>query len=218
MQLVVGLGNPGERYIWTRHNLGFRVVDALAARGGLRFGPVRHGCAAASGVIGNREVVLVKPQLYMNRSGEALAALARAEGWVLRTEGCPAPEPPAASPMPPAPPPAFPPPLAVCDDIALPLGSLRLRAGGSDGGHRGLESLGHTLGGTGFPRLRLGVDGSETGIPPPDWADYVLAEFPVSERSASAELVQDACDALLCWLALGTEAAAGRHNRRGGRP
>ncbi|MBK7703491.1 MAG: aminoacyl-tRNA hydrolase [bacterium] len=108
-------------------------------------------------------------------------------------------------------------PLAVCDDIALPLRSLRLRAGGSDGGHRGLESLGRALGGTAFPRLRLGVDGSGTGIAPPDWADYVLAEFPAAQRDASEELVQDACDALLTWLDLGVGPAAGRHNRRGGR-
>ncbi|MBK9302694.1 MAG: aminoacyl-tRNA hydrolase [bacterium] len=217
MQLVVGLGNPGDRYVWTRHNLGFRVVEALAARAGLRFGPVQAGCAAAAGAIGGREVVLVKPLLYMNRSGEALAAWARARDLALAPAVGPAPDPAAesaaAAPAPPAPSP----PLAVCDDIALPLGSLRLRAGGSDGGHRGLESLGRALGGTAFPRLRLGADGSEAGVPPPDWADYVLAEFPAMERAASEELVQDACDAVLTWLELGVGAAAGRHNRRGGR-
>ncbi|MBA4377103.1 MAG: aminoacyl-tRNA hydrolase [Gemmatimonas sp.] len=227
MQLVVGLGNPGERYAWTRHNLGFRVLDALAARARLRFGPVRDGCATAAGRLGAGEVVLVKPVLYMNRSGEALAARARAEGWPLQA-GAPPPESagdPGAGETAPGPPPSagpppspmFPPPLAVCDDIALPWGSLRLRAGGSDGGHRGLESLGRALGGTRFPRLRLGVDGSETGIPPPEWADYVLAEFDAAERAAAEDLVQDACEVLLTWLEHGLETAAGRHNRRGGR-
>ncbi len=220
MQLVVGLGNPGERYAWTRHNLGFLVLDALAARARLRFGPVRDGCATAAGRFGASEVVLVKPVLYMNRSGEALAARARAEGWPLQA-GAPPLEPagdPGAEEMAPGPPPsALPPPLAVCDDIALPWGSLRLRAGGSDGGHRGLESLGRALGGTRFPRLRLGADGSETGIPPPEWADYVLAEFNAAERAAAEDLVQDACEVLLAWLEHGLETAAGRHNRRGGR-
>jgi peptidyl-tRNA hydrolase, PTH1 family len=200
--VVVGLGNPGERYARTRHNLGFRVVEALADRVGLRFGPVRGGCAAAAGAFGEVGIVLVKPLTYMNRSGEALADWARAEGRELRADGVPA---------------ADPPPLAVCDDIALPLGSLRLRAGGSDGGHRGLGSLARALGGTDFPRLRLGVDGSEDGIPPPDWADYVLADFPAAEQAAAEELVADACEALLTWFALGTAAAAGRHNRRGRR-
>jgi PTH1 family peptidyl-tRNA hydrolase len=234
LQLVVGLGNPGERYAWTRHNLGFRVLDALAARARLRFGPVRDGCATAAGRLGAGEVVLVKPLLYMNRSGDALAARARAEGWRLQVEA----QPSAATPVPPAgetapgplpsaflPPSSmfappismFAPPLAVCDDIALPWGSLRLRAGGSDGGHRGLESLGRALGGTRFPRLRLGVDGSETGIPPPEWADYVLAEFTAAERAAAEDLVQDACEVVLAWLEHGLETAAGRHNRRGGR-
>jgi len=227
LQLVVGLGNPGERYAWTRHNLGFLVLDALAARARLCFGPVRDGCATAAGRLGAGEVVLVKPVLYMNRSGEALAARARAEGWPLQA-GAPPPEAagnPAAGELAPASPPSalpppsslFPPPLAVCDDIALPWGSLRLRAGGSDGGHRGLESLGRALGGTRFPRLRLGVDGSETGIPPPEWADYVLAEFTAAERAAAEDLVQDACEVLLTWLEHGIETAAGRHNRRGGR-
>lgn len=227
MQLVVGLGNPGERYAWTRHNLGFRVLDALAARARLRFGPVREGCATAAGRLGAGEVVLVKPLLYMNRSGEALAARARAEGWPLPACAPPPAEsglPPAGETAPTPAPAAFPPPpsailapLAICDDIALPWGSLRLRAGGSDGGHRGLESLGRALGGTRFPRLRLGVDGSETGIPPPDWADYVLAELPTAERAAAEDLVQDACEVLLTWLEHGLETAAGRHNRRGGR-
>jgi PTH1 family peptidyl-tRNA hydrolase len=221
MQLVVGLGNPGDRYVWTRHNLGFRVVEALASREGLRFGPVRDGCTAAAGAIGRREVVLVKPLLYMNRSGEALAAWARARGWELRAAGVPdaPPEPAPVSADGPLPDvsPAFPPPLAVCDDIALPLGSLRLRACGSDGGHRGLASLERALGGTGFPRLRLGVDGGEAGIAPPDWADYVLADFPAAQRDAAEELVQDACDVLLTWLDRGVGAAASRHNRRGGR-
>jgi len=217
LQLVVGLGNPGERYARTRHNLGFRVVDALAARAGLRFAPVQDGCAAAAGRLAGSEVVLVKPLLFMNRSGETLAAWARARGLPLlpagETAATPVPEDPAAAPGPSPPPP----PPAVCDDIALPLGSLRLRAGGSDGGHRGLDSLGRVLGGTAFPRLRLGVDGSEAGVPPPAWADYVLADFPAAEWPATEDLVQDACDAVLTWLELGLAAAAGRHNRRGGR-
>lgn len=199
MQVVVGLGNPGPRYERTRHNLGFRVVQELARRHSLRFGPAADDCVAAAGRLAGREATLVLPLSYMNRSGEALAAWARTRGLDLAADGRPDARPP----------------LAVCDDIALPLGALRLRAAGSDGGHRGLASLVAALGGTGFPRLRLGVARDRETVSADAWADFVLGEFDGQEWERSETVVADACEAVLDWLRVGTEIAGSRHNRRG---
>ncbi len=199
MRILVGLGNPGERYARTRHNLGFRVVDRLAARYGMTFGPVADDCAAAEGRVAGVDTVLLKPMRYMNRSGEALARWAGGRGLALASQdGAEADAP-----------------LIVCDDIALPLGAARLRARGSDGGHRGLESILAALDGDeAFPRLRLGVAGDGESPPPASWSDYVLADFPAGEWLRSEELVDHACAALAWALVHGIEAAAGRFNRR----
>lgn len=213
MQLIVGLGNPGPEYARTRHNIGFLCVDELARRHGLAFGRLRHGCQAAAGEVGGREVVLVRPLAYMNRSGEALAAWARAAELPL-TGAPPAVEPDdGLDPFPPPPGTAALRPLAVVDDIALPLGALRLRSRGSDGGHNGLASLDRCLGGEHYPRLRLGVGGVEP-VPPERWADYVLEEFPAAAAAAVAELVAYGADALEAVLVHGVEGAGSRFNRR----
>jgi len=209
VQLFVGLGNPGPEYALTRHNVGFRCLDELARRHGLAFGPVRHACQAAAGDVRGRAVVLVKPLAYMNRSGEALAAWARAEALAL--SGAP-PGPPDADGFPSAPAPGLR-PLVVVDDIALPLGAVRLRAAGSDGGHNGLASLDRCLGGGHYPRLRLGV-GTEEPVPPRLWADYVLQEFPADDADAVAEMLAAGADALEAVLEHGVEGAASRCNRR----
>ena len=213
--LIVGLGNPGPEYARTRHNVGFRVLDLLAARRGLAFGPEQHGCAVAGDPAGT---LLVKPQLYMNRSGEALRAWAEATGFALPKLG-PAPGPQIDGGEAgdlggePGSPGGGADLLAVGDDIALPLGALRLRAGGSDGGHRGLESLIRVLGAGDFPRLRLGV-APAGGVPAEAWSDFVLGMFLDEEWPVSEELVSDAADAVEAFLAEGCEAAAGRFNRR----
>jgi PTH1 family peptidyl-tRNA hydrolase len=199
VQILVGLGNPGPEYARTRHNLGFRTMDRLAARHGLAFGPVADGCAAAAGRIADVEAVLLKPMLYMNRSGEALTRWAAGRGLVVTAAG----EDPAASA-----------PLVVCDDIALPLGAARLRTHGGDGGHRGLVSLIAALRSEAFPRLRLGVAGGAQPPPADAWSDYVLAEFPPEEWPASEELVDHACATLAHALGHGLADAASRFNRR----
>lgn len=221
MKLIVGLGNPGPEYATTRHNIGFRVLDLLAGRLGLEFGPVRRGCSVAGDPAGAGPV-LVKPLTYMNRSGEALAGWAKAAGLPLDAAPAEPPQPdePDGS-GPPAEPPSAPAGesaglLVICDDINLPLGSLRLRARGGDGGHRGLESIVRALGGEEFPRLRLGVAGADWR-PQDDWADYVLGDFTEPESGPTDELVAVAADAAECWLAEGSEAAAGRFNRRAAR-
>jgi PTH1 family peptidyl-tRNA hydrolase len=196
MHVLVGLGNPGPEYAHTRHNIGFLVLEALAARLGAVFGPIADGCRTAEAVRDAETVLLVQPQRYMNRSGEALRLWSARRGIVL---GAAAPDSVA--------------PLVICDDIALPLGSVRLRARGSDGGHRGLESVERLLGGPEYPRLRLGV-GEQEGVDPAVWADFVLQTFPAAAAGEVDDLIEAACRTLLCVLDEGVEAAGSRHNRR----
>lgn len=132
MKLVVGLGNPGLQYEQTRHNIGFRVVDKLAAKAGWKW--ERHGRAMiANGTIGSEKVVLVKPITYMNNSGEAVGELVR--WYKLSPEDV----------------------LVIYDELDLPVGKMRLRAEGSAAGHNGLESIIHHLHTNKFPRLRIGI-------------------------------------------------------------
>ncbi|MBU0742213.1 aminoacyl-tRNA hydrolase [bacterium] len=198
MWILVGLGNPGPQYERTRHNLGFRTLDTLAARHGLAFGRLADACIAATGRIAGAEVTLLKPMLYMNRCGEAWAR------WTGSREIDPAQGESEGGGK----------PLVVCDDIALPLGTSRLRSRGGAGGHRGLESMLMVLGDGAFPRLRLGVAGGEGSIPPESWPDYVLSEFSTSEWPLTEDLIDHACATLECVLLHGVEAAASRYNSK----
>ncbi len=179
MRVVVGLGNPGPRYADTRHNIGFLVVDALADS---RWGE-RHGALTATMGRGEDEVLLVKPQTYMNRSGEAVRALREEQGF----------EPEEV--------------LVVLDDFLLDFGRVRLRRAGSDGGHNGLGSIVERLGTERVPRLRLGVGPVPQGE---DDIDFVLAPF--AGRDDVAGLVERGCAATRCWLHEGIEAAMNRFN------
>lgn len=182
---VVGLGNPGERYRDTRHNLGFRVVEALAARLDAPLG--RSECNARVGEAAGG-LLLAAPQTFMNRSGYALRCLVERHGF----------EPGEA--------------LVVYDDVALPLGRLRLRPGGSPGGHRGMESVVENLRTDRIPRLRLGCAG-EGGTPAgEELVGYVLSPFRSEEREAAEEMVERAADACETWLREGIEAAMNRFN------
>jgi PTH1 family peptidyl-tRNA hydrolase len=185
--VVAGLGNPGDRYRATRHNLGFRVVEALAVAHGARWGRAGSGRRTARRDFAGRDVMLVEPLTFMNLSGETLAPLVREESL-----------PPERL-------------LVVCDDIALPLGRLRLRRGGSDGGHNGLYSVIESLGTEAFPRLRLGV-----GPVPPrvEAAEFVLAEFLPEEEETVRDMVLDAVKCVESWMIDGVERAMGRFNAR----
>jgi PTH1 family peptidyl-tRNA hydrolase len=167
------LGNPGERYRETRHNLGFRVIERLCAgRGVALAGEVCHSRCAAAG-----EALFCAPQTYMNRSGFAVRCFA--ESFALSAERI----------------------LVVCDDVALPLGRLRLRPRGGAGGHRGLESILENLRSEEFPRLRLGVGLPADAQPGIDLADWVLGDFAREERPAVEEAVVRAAEACEAWLA-----------------
>ena len=191
MRLIVGLGNPGAEYEGSRHNCGFLVVAGLADGYGILRSAGRGDFASGSGRIENSEVRLVLPLTYMNRSGRAVAQL------LDETDSEP-------SDM-----------LVVCDDVNLPLGQLRLRPSGSDGGHNGLASIIASIGTENFARLRLGV-----GMPPEDreMADYVLDRFSDGELDSVTDMAQRAMDAVRAVLRDGIESAMTVHNRRTGSP
>lgn len=186
--LVLGLGNPGPRYEATRHNLGFLVVDALvrSTAATLREGP---GPFRLGGVrLGERGGFLAKPLTYMNRSGIAARALLERFPQVPLSRL-----------------------LVACDDLDLPLGRIRFRRGGGDGGHNGLRSLIEELGSRDFPRLRLGI-----GRPPAggteDVIDWVLEEFVPEERETVAEVVARGAEGVRLFVHEGIEAAMNRFN------
>lgn len=207
-RIVVGLGNPGAAYAAHRHNVGFGVLDELARRRDLVLATGGDGAwAAATG----GSLILIKPLTYMNRSGEALLAWSRAAGVRLDGRLSPPADDPERETA--ADEPGLR-PLVVCDDLALPLGSLRLRSRGSSGGQNGLGSIIEAVGGEEFPRLRLGIAPAEGGIDPADWADFVLEPFVADEREAAAELVVLAADAVENWLVRGLEDTVSRFNRR----
>lgn len=178
--LIVGLGNPGAGYQHTRHNAGFWVVDNLAERAGERFG--RHkksGALLASGRLGDQRVLLAKPQSFMNVSGRPTAAL-------LAFHSLPATEL-----------------IVVHDDLDLPLGTIRVKRGGGEGGHNGLRSISQALGSRDYLRVRFGI-----GRPPgrQDPADFVLKPFSTAEREHIPVLVTQAADAVELLLEKGLEA------------
>ena len=183
-KIVVGLGNPGEPYRQTRHNVGWMVLDRLADRAGW---DVRGRSKDASSVVGGRfrglDVLLVKPQTFMNESGLAVRK-------VLARERAPLTEM-----------------LVVVDDFALPFGKLRFREGGGPGGHNGLRSIIGELGSEAFSRLRVGI-----GAPNDRFIDHVLTKFEVDERQRLDELLDAAADAVEAWAREGTNKAANRFN------
>jgi PTH1 family peptidyl-tRNA hydrolase len=218
LRLVVGLGNPGAPYANTRHNLGYRVVDELARRAGAPFAAVRHRYAVAEVPADSATWILLKPLTFMNRSGRAVRAWG--DRHACRVSGAPATAV-AATPEAQTEPERerrespLVRPIIVCDDLALPLGALRIRDRGSAGGHNGLASIIEAVGGDTFPRVRLGIrDATATTLPSDAWADYVLAPFPTDQGVAVAELVVYAAEALAALLTHGVAAAASRYNRR----
>jgi PTH1 family peptidyl-tRNA hydrolase len=186
MKVICGLGNPGQRYLLTRHNVGFRVVDLLADRWGLTgHGRVREGAATLETSLPEPigRVLLVKPQRFMNLSGSALKAAMR------QTEAD------AATDL-----------LVICDDIDLPLGKVRLRRSGSAGGHNGLRDIIAALGSDEFNRLRVGI--GRAGEP----VDHVLATFKPGEKTLASEAIATGADAAERWLREGIEAAMNEFN------
>ncbi len=179
---VFGLGNPGDRYADTRHNLGAHAVRAhLDARKSLPR-PREEGFCL---VYPFRDHIVAFPNTYMNLSGAAVAELVRARG--LAPSDC----------------------LVAHDDVDLPLGALRLRPGGGDGGHNGVASVIEHLGTRDFPRLRLGIGHA---FPPGGMVDYVLGRFTAEEQAHLAELLEHAAGAIRCFVRQGIQTAMNRFN------
>ncbi len=189
MYLIVGLGNPGSEYEWSRHNLGFMLIDKLAADSGATV--KRRECRSLIGTasIERERVKLIKPQTYMNLSGEAVACLIdRYEvGDVARSM------------------------IVVSDDLALPFGTIRLRARGSAGGHNGLKSIIATLGTNEFVRLRIGIQPSH---PVSDAKSFVLDEFPRAQRQEVKEILARGAEAVRSVLRDGIAKAMSIYNSK----
>jgi len=192
---VVGLGNPGPRYERTRHNAGFRAIDELAART-RAVGRLLPDAWVAEATLAGEPALLVKPQSYMNLSGEPVARLLAEHAA-------------SASDL-----------VVVVDDVALPLGRIRVRERGSDGGHNGLRSLVATLATEEFARVRIGVGLAEppdmdlAEPPAMDLAEFVLGEFLAEELLRLREVIGLAADAVSCLLQEGPSAAMNRFNGR----
>ncbi len=186
MWLIVGLGNPGEKYARTRHNIGFDGLDALAKRHGLEFRGKRANSLIAEGSIGGQRVALAKPQTFMNLSGQAVTAL---RSWYKLD---------AAKEL-----------LVVYDDMDLPFGKLRLRERGSAGTHNGMRSIVGQLGGSEFPRLRVGIDQAPGKL---DAAAYVLSRFSKAEEAELPFLLDTLSDAVELVVREGLPAAMNKYN------
>ena len=183
-KLVVGLGNPGSKYEGTRHNIGFEAVDRLAAGGpGARWARKFDGLTAEV-EIDFRRVLLLKPETFMNLSGRSVRQAL--QFYKLEPADL----------------------LVLCDDLNLPLGKLRVRPGGSDGGQKGLRDITAQLGSDAYARLRLGI--GDRG--PIDAADFVLSRFRSAERPVIDDALIAATQAVAVWIAQGTDAAMNRFN------
>lgn len=184
--LVVGLGNPGPKYDWTRHNMGFLVIDELAEREKIPVQKLKFKALTNTAVIGDQSVLLMKPTTYMNLSGEAVGQAARF--YKIPPERI----------------------LVISDDVALPQGKLRIRRTGSAGGHNGLKNIIAHLGSEGFPRIKVGVGGKPH--PDSDMADWVLGKFTGQDKKTMEEAIQRAADAVEVLLKAGVDQAMSKFN------
>lgn len=185
MKLIVGLGNPGKKFDETRHNIGFEVIQRLAQQFASSPGRLKFDAQTQEGLVGTEKVLLLMPHTFMNLSGRSVKQAM--DFFKLTPDDL----------------------LLVCDDFNLPLGTLRMRPGGSDGGQKGLADTVRQLGTDQFARLRLGI-----GPVPEQWdaADFVLGKFGSPERKVVDEQVKRACEATRLWVERGTLAAMNNYN------
>jgi PTH1 family peptidyl-tRNA hydrolase len=185
MYAIVGLGNPGREYENTKHNLGFITVDLLAERHDIRINKLKHKALSGDGFIRGEKVKLVKPQTYMNLSGESVAPLVSYFG--VEADRL----------------------ILIYDDVDLPMGSVRIRAGGSSGTHNGMKSVISRLGYDGFPRVRIGIGADRGEVPLYGW---VTSGFAAEHADAVRGAVVRAADAVEEIVASGVVAAMNRYN------
>ncbi len=187
MKLIIGLGNPDRRYRHTRHNVGWEIIDRLGRRLGIAVDQEDGWARVGGGTIGRRRILLAKPQTYVNLSGTAVADLRRRHRVKL------------------------PDMVVVVDDLDLPLGRLRLRPGGSHGGHNGLRSIIEAVGSDTFPRLRVGIGRPPEGMEP---AQFVLTRFTAEEHAIIELALERAADAIETAVREGLQVAMNRFNAK----
>jgi PTH1 family peptidyl-tRNA hydrolase len=190
--IIAGLGNPGGRYENTKHNMGFVVIDLLAERHGAKVNKIRHKALTGEVLIHGKKALLVKPQTYMNLSGESVRAAA--EYYKTPADRV----------------------LVIYDDIDVPIGGVRIRKAGGPGSHNGMRSVVACLGREDFPRLRVGINDGR-GARGEALADYVLDGFRKQDAGAVEEAAAKAADAVECLLREGADAAMNRYNARHGK-
>lgn len=188
MFIIAGLGNPGKNYDNTRHNIGFETLDAIADKYGIDIHEKKHKGLIGKGVINGNKVVLVKPQTFMNLSGECLREVCDYYKVDPESEV-----------------------IVVYDDITLDVGGIRVRKKGSAGGHNGMKSIIAQLGTEGFMRVRIGIGEKPAKM---DLADWVLGHFPASDRDNLNSGINDAIDAVNMLMAGDCDEAMNRYNRK----
>ncbi len=184
--LIVGLGNIGAEYQNTRHNIGFRVVDALAEKAGVNFSTDRYGAVAEMRHRGHI-ITLLKPSTYMNLSGKAVRYWLEATKTPIENL------------------------LIIVDDIALPFGSLRMRMKGSDGGHNGLKNINELLGSDAYSRIRFGIGGD---FPRGFQVDHVLGQWTAEEEAQMAEKLKTFVEASLSFVSIGAQRTMNTYNKK----
>ena len=187
MYLIIGLGNPGREYEHTRHNAGFDAIDVLAGKLGADVKEKKHKGLCGKGMIAGEKVILLKPQTFMNLSGESVRAAA--DFYKIDAEHM----------------------IVLYDDIDLDVGKLRVRAKGSAGGHNGIKNIIAHMGTQEFPRVRIGVGAKPDRM---DLADYVLGRFSQVERPVMEDAFEEAAEAAIAVVEDGIDAAMNRFNRK----
>lgn len=186
MYIIAGLGNPGKQYENTKHNVGFLTIDVLAEKLGIRVSKIKHKALTGEGFISGEKVILVKPQTYMNLSGESIREILsfyKADPERL---------------------------VVIYDDIDLPMGSLRICKKGSAGTHNGMKSIICQIVSEDFPRVRIGIGGERKG----DLADYVISGFRKEDRKTVEDSILRAADAVICTVEKGIDIAMGEYNTK----
>lgn len=182
---MIGLGNPGRRYVHTRHNIGFDTVDLLSGKLGIKVSKLKHKALIGEGTLEDNRIILVKPQTFMNLSGECVREIV--EWYKIPFNNI----------------------IIIYDDVDLPLGKVRVRPKGSSGTHNGMKSIIYQIQSDEFPRIRIGIDN-----PPENWelADYVLGRFSIEDRKIMNESISTAAGAAVTIISSGMEYAMNKYN------
>ena len=186
MIVIAGLGNPGRKYENTRHNMGFLTIDRIAEKNDIKVNKIKHRALVGDGFISGHKVLLVKPQTYMNLSGESLREVMNYYNVDIGDL------------------------IVIYDDFDIETGSLRIRKKGSAGSHNGMKSVIYQLKDDGFPRVRVGI-GKSGSL---DWKDFVLGKVGGAESDAISQAISNAADAVECMISEGIDIAMNKYNKK----